>query len=330
MKEFVGKIHDIGMKVMLWYSVPFVGLYAKNYDKFKDMLLCETGNNRDFWSLDPRYKEVRDFLIGIYSKALIDWNLDGLKLDFIDSFVLKGKSLEPDPRRDYESLEDAIDVLMTDITAALTAINSEVLIEFRQSYVGPAIRKYGNMLRVSDCPNDALVNRQGTVTLRLTSGNTAVHSDMIMWHYDDTVESAALQFTNILFAVPQISVKIDKLNDEHKKMLSHYLSFWVEHKDVLMGGKILAANPESTFSLVCAEKDGKAVFTSYTDTVIDCKKYNYVAAVNSTRHKALIVKNAENKEYTTVDCMGNILATGKIENDLYEINVPMAGIIFVK
>ena len=214
------------MKVMIWYSVPFVGIYAKNYEKFKDMILCETGNNKNYWSLDPRYKEVRDFLIGIYSKALIDWNLDGLKLDFIDSFALKGKSLEPDPRRDYESLEEAIDVLMTDITAALTAINPNVLIEFRQSYVGPAIRKYGNMLRVADCPNDAIVNRHGSVNLRFTSGNTAVHSDMIMWHYDEPVESAAQQFVNILYAVPQVSMRIARLNEEHKKMCSFFCLFW--------------------------------------------------------------------------------------------------------
>ena len=63
--------------------------------------------------------------------------------------------------------QDAIDVLMTDVTETLRAINSEVLIEFRQPYVGPAIRKYGNMLRVADCPNDAICNRQDIVNLIL-------------------------------------------------------------------------------------------------------------------------------------------------------------------
>ena len=329
MKKFVEDIHQIGMKVMLWYSVPFVGLYAKNYDRFKDMLLAETGNNRDYWSLDPRYKEVRDFLVQTYSNALIEWKLDGLKLDFIDSFALKGMSLEPDPRRDYESLEEAIDVLMTDITKALTAINSEVLIEFRQSYVGPAIRKYGNMLRVADCPNDAIANRLGSVNLRLTSGNTAVHSDMIMWHYDDTVESAALQFSNILYAVPQISVKLAKLKPDHKKMLEYYISFWREHRDILTEGKLLAASPESAYSLVCAQKDGKAVFTAYTDTVIDCKKYSYVVAVNSTRYNWLIVKNAIGRSYKIVDCMGNKIEEGNVDSNLSEINVPLSGMIFV-
>ena len=142
-------------------------------------ILVGSGNDTDFFGLDPRYKKVRDYLVGIYKNAVTEWKLDGLKLDFIDSFVLKGKSLEPDSKRDYQSLEDAIHALMTEVTSALTAINPDILIEFRQSYVGPSIRKYGNMLRVGDCPCDTLKNRVGVINLRMTSGKTAVHSGVL-------------------------------------------------------------------------------------------------------------------------------------------------------
>ena len=330
MKEFVDRIHETGMKVMLWYSVPFVGLYSENYKRFETMLLDQSGNRRDHFALDPRYKEVRDFLIDIYSRALLDWGLDGLKLDFIDSFVLRGKSLEYDERRDYQSLEDAVDVLMTDINSALRAINPEVLIEFRQSYVGPAIRKYGNMFRVGDCPNDAIRNRQDVVALRLTSGNTAVHSDMLMWHPGDPVESAALQIVSALYSVPQISVKIATLPEDHKKMLAHYLAFWRAHRDILIDGKLLAANPECANSIVCAQRHGKAIFTAYTDTIIDCRAYSEVIAVNSSRHKALVLKGAAGKSYRVVDCMGNTVGEGKLDSALCEVAVPLSGMVFVK
>lgn len=75
MKDFVKRVHDTGMKIMIWYSVPFVGLHSKNYERFKDMLMDHTGNMRDYWSMDPRYKEVRDFLVGIYAKAVSEWSL---------------------------------------------------------------------------------------------------------------------------------------------------------------------------------------------------------------------------------------------------------------
>ncbi|MBQ2743124.1 MAG: alpha-galactosidase [Oscillospiraceae bacterium] len=330
MKQFVDRIHATGMKVILWYAVPFVGDKSKAYTRFSDMLLDETGNNSTHWAFDPRYKEVREYLIETFTRGLKEWGLDGLKLDFIDTFALKGKSLEYDARRDYQSIEDAVDRLMTDVTDALRAIKPDVLIEFRQSYVGPAIRKYGNMFRVGDCPNDAFTNRQEIVDLRFTSGNTAVHSDMIMWSMKDDVESAALQFANILYSVPQISVKIATLPDDHKKMLEYYLRFWKENKDTLMEGKILAANPESSYSLVCAEKDGKAIFTSYTDIVIDCKAYNEIVAVNCSRSKTLILKNAAGKLYNIVNCMGETVSEGKIDSNLSEVKVPKSGMIFVK
>ena len=330
MKAFVDRIHETGMKAMLWYSVPFMGIYTENYKRFETMLLDESGNKRDFFVLDPRYKEVRDFLIETYSNALLDWGLDGLKLDFIDKFRLAGKSLEYDARRDHQSLEEALDVLMTDITNALRAINPEVMIEFRQRYVGPAIRKYGNMLRVGDCPNDAIRNRQDVVNLRLTSGKTAVHSDMLMWHPDDPVESAALQIASSLYSVPQISVKIATLPEDHKKMLAYYLSFWRENRDTLIDGKLLAANPESAYSIVCAERDGKAIFTAYTDTVVDCRAYGEVVAVNASRHGALLMKGAAGKAYRVVNCMGETVAEGKLDGALCEVAVPLSGMVFVK
>ena len=330
MKQFIDRIHDTGMKVILWYALPFVGKFSKAYERFKDMLLDKEGDSRNFWAFDPRYKEVRDYIISFCTKALKEWGLDGLKLDFIDAFKLFGKSLEYDERRDFQSLEEAIDKLMTDITDELRAINPEALIEFRQYYVGPAIRKYGNMFRVADCPNDAIRNRQDIVNLRFTSGNTPVHSDMIMWNCEDNVESAALQFASILYSVPQVSVKIATLPEEHKKMLGFYLSFWREHRDVLIDGKIFAANPESAYSIVCAERDGKAIFTSYTDTMIDCRAYTDIIAVNCSRAKSLVIKGAGGKSYKVLNCMGDTVSEGVVENYLTEIDVPLSGMIFVK
>lgn len=330
MKQFVDRIHGTGMKVILWYGVPFVGVSTKAYARFSDMLLDEVGRKDAWYALDPRYPEVRQYLTDLYARAQRDWGLDGFKLDFIDSFYLRGKSLKYDPRRDYQSLEDAVDRLMIDVTDTLRAADPEVLIEFRQTYVGPAIRKYGNMFRVGDCPNDAYTNRQGTVDLRFTSGSTAVHSDMLMWNREDKVESAALQIASILYSVPQISVKLATLPEDHKKMLEYYLRFWRAHRDTLINGKLRGENPESVYSIVWAEKEGKAIFTAYTDTVINCSAYQEIIAVNCSCSDKLILKGAEGKHYRVVNCMGQILRDGVAEGFLFEVGVPMAGMVFVK
>jgi len=328
MAELVKSIHDIGMKVMLWYSVPFMGVYTEKYKEFEGMLLEGSGDDKTFFGLDPRYKKVREYLCGIYEKAVREWKLDGLKLDFIDSFVLKGKSLQYDEKRDCQSLEEAIHLLMTEIKAVLTAINPDILIEFRQSYIGPSIRKYGNMLRVGDCPCDILKNRVGIVNLRMTSGKTAVHSDMIMWNTEDTAENAALQFTSILYGVPQVSVRVDKLPKEHYEMLKYYVSFWKEWREVLLDGKLTAKNPESNYSIVSSVLGEKSVITLYTNPIAEITTSEAVV-VNASMYDSLIIKDAQGREYRTVNCMGEEISKGVISLNLEEITVPVSGMIFI-
>ena len=328
MKKLVNEIHKLGMKVMLWYSVPFMGIHSKNFHEFKTMLLDDSGDNETFFSLDPRYKKVREYLSKLYESAVKEWDLDGLKLDFIDSFVLRGKSLEADERRDYESLEDAIHCLLSEIKENLTKLKSDVLIEFRQSYVGPSIRKYGNMLRVGDCPGDVLTNRSQAINLRFTSGKTAVHSDMIMWNKTDSVENAAEQFINIIYTVPQISVMIDELNEKHHRMLKFYISFWKEYSNILLNGKLTAENPETDFSSARATLKGTEIVTPYTDSLVEIFEDKSII-LNATTKEFLVVKGAEGYKAKVVNCLGETITEFIIKNTFEEIKVPRAGIIYL-
>ena len=329
MATLVDEIHKIGQKVILWYSVPFVGLYSEKYEEFKNYFLDKSGNETDFWALDPRYKKVRDYLCDIYENAVKEWKLDGLKLDFIDSFVLKGKSLEYDERRDYQSLEDAIHALMTDVKARLTALNEDILIEFRQSYIGPSIRKYGNMLRVGDCPGDILANRSQIINLRMTSGGTAVHSDMIMWNEKDTVENAALQFANVIFSVPQISMLVKNLPQEHIEMLKFYINFWKEYRYILLNGKVTAKNPECDYSQASSTLDNTTIVAVYTNNVVDAKNGTTIV-VNAGSFSSVIVKNAVNKRYILKNCKGEILDRGEVRDSLKEFSITKAGILIIE
>ena len=327
MKGLVDGIHETGMKVILWYSVPFVGAKAEIYDEVKEFLLSDEDIHGGY-CLDPRYKHIRERLISLYVNAVKDWGLDGLKLDFIDSFNLSKKSLAPDPRRDFESLDDAVDELMIQIYNALSKINPDIMIEFRQSYIGPSIRKYGNMLRVGDCPNDGMLNRRGVIDLRLTSGRTAVHSDMLMWHPTDTNENVASQLAATLYGVPQISMRIDELSGEHYKILGHYLAFWREHREILLDGRLTMQNPESFYSQICACLDGEAVVTVYGNTVV-CGDYKSLSVVNISSGESIYLKGMEGKDYRVVDCMGKEASRGVVDGNICEIKVTIGGMIFV-
>lgn len=72
----------------------------------------------------------------------------------ISSTVFR-QSVEFKAGMDTISVYDAIDRLMKDALAALRKLKPDILIEFRQNYIGPLMRTYGNMLRSTDCPNDS-------------------------------------------------------------------------------------------------------------------------------------------------------------------------------
>lgn len=303
MSVFVERVHEIGMKVMLWYSVPFVGKGSELWDKFKGKYLDNPDNE---WNrLDPRFPDVRDYLVNTYETALKEWNLDGFKLDFIDEFALTEFSDYSSPERDFNSLEDGIEALLSEISTRLKSINPDVLLEFRQSYVGPVVKAYGNMLRVGDCAYDMIKNRMGTIDLRLTSGKTAVHSDMIIWNNDDSNESIAKQLIAVFFAVPQISVKLTEICEEHKRVLHFFLDLWGTYRDILINGELIPHNPECLYSVVEARKDKTSFIVCYNDNVVDVLSPETVI-INGTGKDYIILKTDADIEisYTILNCLG--------------------------
>ena len=53
MKGFVDGVHAKGMKFLLWYSLPFMGENAKNYNRFKGKYITYW-NGQGTWVMDPR------------------------------------------------------------------------------------------------------------------------------------------------------------------------------------------------------------------------------------------------------------------------------------
>lgn len=328
MQAFVERIHSIGMKVLLWYSVPYIGKKSKIWDRFKGKYLDSEENE---WNcLDPRFPEVREYLVGIYKKAAIEWKLDGFKLDFIDSFSITEYSDKNGIGRDFESLEDAIECLLSDIYTGLRNINPDILLEFRQGYIGPVITQYGNMIRVGDCALDALANRVGVLDLRMTSGKAAVHSDMITWNDNDTNESMAKQLIAALFGVPQISVRLDKITEEHYDVLKFWLDFWIEHREILLDGNLKIYNSEMNYSMARAEIKNNSVCVCYGVNIVEYHG-GKLTVVNGTGEGFIPIKANERIQYSIFDCKGMLIDDGiRSINDVTLFQVPQSGVLKIK
>ena len=326
MKAHVAEVHKAGLKYMLWLAVPFMGDEAKNYPKFKNMLL----KDGDTGILDPRFPEVREYLISTYERVVGEWGFDGVKLDFIDSFVLP----KDDPAvkdgyagRDYRSLPDAVNRLMKDVLTRLRKINPDVLVEFRQHYMGPAILQYGNMMRCADCPADPTANRRRICDLRLTSGGIAVHSDMLVWSRDETPEGAALPILNALFSTIQYSMILATVPPAHRDVIRSWLGFSQTHREALLKGAFRPHHAECGYSWIEGESAAERIVAAYADDV--CVRAGAadrpVFLVNATGGPGMLVELAAPCRVEFFDVFGKPAGKTSSGAGIVRLAVPASG-----
>lgn len=340
MRGHVAAVHRAGLRYLLWIALPFVGDESAAWPRLKDkFLFVHKGGTAVF---DPRYREVREHLTDVCVRAVRDWGFDGLKLDFIDQFSFLGEDPDlvvlhdpgEDPAvrtgyagRDIRSLPVATDRLMKDILAGVRAVRPEALIEFRQQYMGPAIRQYGNIIRATDCPADPVQNRRLIADLRLTSGTTAVHSDMLVWSPDETPEGAARAVLSSLFGVQQYSMVLGRLPESHRRMVRHWIGFTTRHRGTLLRGVFRPHHPELFYPLVEAESDAERIVAVYGGlsafVVPDAKKSCLI--VNATAGDGLFASLPAPASIRVFDTFGTCTATVDTPAGPMHLAVPKSG-----
>ncbi len=335
-KGHVARAHDLGLKYMAWIALPLVGEKSRAFQQFKDKTLYFIPWAKS-WVLDPRFPEVRQHLAGTCERLVRDYDLDGLKLDYVDRLNSReGRPLATGGGRDTDSVEEGADRLLVEITKRLRNAKSDALIELRQMYTGPVMRQYGNMLRAHDCAFAGAENRVRTLDLRLLAGRTAVHSDMLVWNANEPAQVAALQLENVLFAVPQISVRPTRLPPEQRAMLDFLLKFWTEQRDVLLDGALTPENPELNYPAVTARSDRKQITALYAlGAVAEIEDRPYVAVVNARRSGEVLLNVPEaigRRQVSVFDCTGQRTRRQLLAFDAgaHVLPVPPAGILILE
>ncbi len=331
MAAHVKRVHALGLKYMMWYSVPFVGKDSANFSRFKGKFLpveCAGGH-----VLDPRFPEVREFVVQTYEDAVKDWGIDGVKLDFIGRFALKDGVVDPAiaenyAGRDMKSIPLAVDAMLAEAMRRLKALKPDILIEFRQPYVGPAIRRFGNMLRATDCPLSMVENRTRIARLRLTSGRTAVHSDMLEWRADETPESAARCILNSLFGVVQYSMHLGDLPESHRRMAAHWIRFAETHKEALVKGAFRPHYPANDYPLLVGESKSERVIGVYQENlVVDAGEADKTVYILNGANTASFMLNlpCAPARIEVYDTFGTLVDSPACKAGLQRLAVPVSG-----
>ncbi|MDD6882126.1 MAG: alpha-galactosidase [Eubacteriales bacterium] len=328
MCEHVRAVHKTGLKYMVWFAVPFVGKYSQAWERFQGMFLPGDGDTR---CLDPRYPAVRAYLLERILGAAADWRIDGCKLDFIDWFRQPERE-DPEalPGRDFRSVSRAVVRLLEEMWECAARNHPEFAMEFRQSYTGPVMRRFATMFRVADCPGDFRQNKVCAINLRLLAGATPVHSDMLLWHTQENAREVALQLQHILFCVPQISVRLEEMQEDVAATLRYWLAFWTEHRGLLLDGTLRAEHPEMGYSCICAERARERMIAIYAEGCIDLSgKAAMQTIVNARREKGVVcrLKQAAAMHVVIRNYRGQIVEESlQTREGLFELAIPGCGL----
>ena len=328
MAAHVKRVQDMGMKYILWYAVPLMGHESDHFEHFKDMLLRDEPHLHAA-ILDPRYREAREFMIDTYKRALRDWNLDGFKLDFIDTWCDVPTNAPYNEKMDIPALQDAVDVCMTGIVEALSEMKPDILLEFRQSYIGPHMKRFGNMFRVGDCAGNYLRNRASILDLRMMMGNQAVHSDMLMMCPFEKVENNAIQIVSCMFGVLQYSGRMEEMTAELAEMSVFWLNFLKKHKDLLLEGNLQTFEPHLMYTWAKSTKDNACAVGVYAiDKCVTPDPVDTVYIANGCSGSRVLVELTGTYRCQVLDCRGHEVSCGqRVFEGITPIPVPAGGLI---
>ena len=331
MAAHVKRVHDIGMKYILWYAVPLIGYQSAHYRHFHDMLLRDVPS-LSASLLDPRYPEARAFLADTYKKALLEWDLDGFKLDFIDTWTDSPDNAPFNERMDIPALQDAVDVCMTEIARELRQIKPDILLEFRQAYIGPHMKQFGNMFRVSDCAGDYLKNRASILDLRMMMGDQAVHSDMLMLAPYEQPQINALQIISCMFGVLQFSGRLDKLDEQSLRMSRFWLTFFKEHRALLQSKNLQTYESHLLYTWAKAALGSECAVGVYAiDKCVQPDAADTVYIANGCMGEQLLVELEGSYRVQVFDCIAEEQA--RIEKTIAGVEclaVPVGGLVVLK
>ncbi|TMR94634.1 glycoside hydrolase family 36 protein [Nonomuraea basaltis] len=318
----VAKVRGEGLAYLLWYALPFVGRHTALWDRVRPYTLAYK-EHMNAAIVDPRYPLVRDLLAGHLTRAVTEWGMDGLKIDFIDQFAAEDPP-EPGPEADCATVNEGVRRL-------LAQLPKDCLVELRQPYVSPGLWPYATMIRASDCPLSPAHNRQRTVDLRLIAGPLAVHADMLMWHPGESPQRVAAQLINVLFAVPQISVDLTAQTPAQQEALRFWLSFFREHAEVLQRGDFEPTRPDLAYPQVTARSGDTVITARYAPMPVEVPAAGTLLLANgdASADVLLQVTAAGTARATVLDCRGRTEGDELVDlaPGVVEVTVPEGGLL---
>jgi len=155
---------------------------------------------------------------------------------------------------------------------------------------------------------------------------------MLMWHPDATAQAAAAQLTAVLYAVPQISVRLDTLADRHRDVLEFWLGVVARWRPVLQFGRLRTGGAAERFGWARADDERTTFLTTWSDGLlrVDDDVAGELVIVNARAHDGVVVTGLPDGSSALVvhGCDGRVLLEDRAElgPGPVRIDVPAQGL----
>lgn len=293
-KKHVEYAQKLGLKYLLWTSPFFAGRCSEEFKKaVADGDIAEH-SWEDVAFLAPESKAAAH-AVDLLTNLMRDYELDGLKIDFLD--YIPNSTETPRSRKCLDYFKN--------LSRSLRNIKPDALLEFRQNYATPQMLEFGTQFRAGDVPFDFMENLIRLAHIRITLGDQVpCHADPIYFHPDELPENVARHMIAALAGVPMISMELADLTPVQKQIIKFWIDFYQAHFETFANGHWDVVHRMDMISHFTVENDQEAIViavdhTAVPDLVRQFAEKKHLSILNLTC-SPIRMENAK-----AADCSGN-------------------------
>ncbi len=309
-KKHVEYAQSLGLKYLLWTAPFFAGVCSEEYKKWKDHDNEMVGGWDDVSFLLPEGNAAQH-VIDLLKNLMTDYNLDGLKVDFLDYIPADVNSPHSRSCRRY----------FAKLSSAIRSVRPDALIEFRQSYATPQMLEFGTQFRAGDVPFDYMENLKRLAQIRVTLGDCVpCHADPVYFHPEEKTENIARHMIAALAGVPMLSMDLERLTPEQSDVIRFWLNFYREHLETFKTGHWEVYYFMDTVSRITVEKDGEVI------VILTCPELT-APLIKEYQNSVLYLLNLSGSSLDAAETGSDVQAFGCAGEKVSGTAAPLGGLL---
>ena len=253
LRALVRKIRAMGMRVIIWYN-PFDFGAAKGLEHLETVV-----DRKPTGKFCPRCREVQERAARIAGELMERYDLDGLKIDFLDASPGAAPlvNCEAGHAHSHDFVSDGVREAMRLMALTIRKQKPDAIIEYRLNYSNVANRQFATIYRGQDAPSDIDLVRRHLTLIRSWCRGVAPHADYAYWTPGESDENVSRFMAVIsLYGVPTLSVDFDALPETHLSIIKAWLSFYHRNKRNLIDGRFEPLSDDFHYSVARVSAKG--------------------------------------------------------------------------